>query len=53
MGELKINKRRKRAIEKAQREMDKYGDWKEHVVAVGGTLIKDKDGRYRGILRVD
>lgn len=50
---LKINRRRKRAIEKAQKEMDKYESWKEWVVAVGGSLQKGKDGKYRGFLHVD
>lgn len=50
---MKINRRRKRAIEKAQKEMDRYESWKEFVEAVGGTLHKGKDGRYRGILHVD
>lgn len=33
--------------------MDRYEDWKDHVRAVGGSLIKGEDGRYRGILRVE
>lgn len=50
---MEINRRRKRAIEKAEKELDRYEDWKEHVRAVGGSLIQGKDGRLRGILRVD
>lgn len=49
---MKINRRRKRAIEKAEKEMDRYEDWKEHVQIVGGSLIKDESGKYHGILRV-
>ncbi|MCU9614102.1 hypothetical protein OEV98_11075 [Caldibacillus lycopersici] len=48
-----MKKPRKRGIEKAQKEMDRYENWKEHVEAVGGTLIKCKDGKVRGILRGD
>jgi len=50
---MKINRRRKRAIEKARKEMDRYEDWKEWVQAVGGNLVKDKDGRYRGVAYFD
>lgn len=50
---MKINRRRKRAIEKAEKKTERYEDWKEHVRAVGGSLRKDKDGRYHGVLYVD
>lgn len=50
---MNINRRRKRAIEKAEKKLDKHENWKEHVQAVGGSLRKDKDGRYYGLLHVD
>lgn len=50
---MKVNRRRRRAIEKAQKELDKYENWKEWVQAVGGSLQKGKDGRLHGVLRVD
>jgi len=46
---MKINRRRKRAIEKAQKRLDRYEDWKERVTVVGGSLRKGKDGRYYGV----
>ena len=50
---MTINRRRKRAIEKAKEEIDQYEDWKEWVLAVGGQLIKDENGKYRGIGRYE
>jgi hypothetical protein len=50
---LKINRRRKRAIAKAEKEMDRYEQWKDFVEAVGGSLQKGKDGKLYGVLRVD
>lgn len=50
---LKINRRRKRAIEKAEREMEILEDWKEHVLLVGGSLRKDRDGKYYGVAYFD
>lgn len=50
---LKINRRRKRAIEKAEKKMDRYEQWKEHVEVVGGTLRKGKDGKVYGVLTIE
>lgn len=50
---MKINRRRKRAIEKAQKEMDKYESWKEWVQVVGCSLQKGKDGKLYGVMYVD
>ena len=30
--------------------MDRHEDWKDHVRAVGGSLRKDKNGKYYGVL---
>lgn len=46
-----MKKPRKRAIEKAEIKMDKYEQWKEYVVAMGGSLQKGKDGKLQGVLR--
>lgn len=50
---MTINRRRKRAIDKVRKEIDQYEDWKEWVLAVGGQLIKDENGKYRGIGRYE
>lgn len=50
---MKINRRRKRAIAKAEKKMDKYENWKEWVQAVGGSLQKGKDGKLHGVLHVE
>ncbi|APB37964.1 hypothetical protein [Heyndrickxia coagulans] len=50
---LKINRKRKRAIEKAEREMEILENWKEHVLLVGGSLRKDRDGKYYGVAYFD
>lgn len=48
-----MKKPRKRAIEKAERKLDIYEEWKEYVLAMGGSLQKDKDGKLRGVLHVE
>lgn len=48
-----MKKLRKRAIEKAERKLDIYEEWKEYVVAMGGSLQKGKDGKLHGVLRVE
>jgi hypothetical protein len=50
---MKINRKRKRAIAKAELKMDRYENWKEHVWAVGGSLRKDENGKYYGVLHVE
>lgn len=52
-GVRKLKKPRKRAIEKAEKELEKYKNWKELVLAVGGSIRKDQYGKCFGILHVD
>jgi hypothetical protein len=49
----KINRRRKRAIAKAEKEMDRYYAWQEHVEVTGGYLVKGKDGKLRGYMKIN
>lgn len=50
---MNINRRRKREIERAREKMERYENWKEWVIASGGSLIKDKDGKYIGVMRIE
>lgn len=44
---------RKRAIKKAEKYLSQYEDYKEIAQNVGGTLKKDKNGKYCIHLRLD
>jgi hypothetical protein len=51
---MKINRRRKRAIAKAAKELERLEDFKEYLRAVGATYTgKGKDGYHHGTLRID
>jgi uncharacterized protein (UPF0128 family) len=53
-SEMKINRRRKRAIAKAVRELEHLENFKEHLRAVGASYKgKGKDGKHYGTLRFD
>lgn len=44
---------RRRKVEKLERELDKYEQWKIEVVSLGGSLSKDKDGKLYGSMKID
>lgn len=44
---------RKRKIEKLERELDKYEQWKIEVISLGGSLNKDNKGRVYGSMRIE
>lgn len=48
-----MKKPRKRRIAKLERQLEKYESWKEHVEAVGGSLRRDENGKYYGVMYVD
>lgn len=49
---MKINRRRKRAIEKAEKQLDKHEQWKEHILVIGGSLRKDENGNVYGVMPI-
>lgn len=51
---MKINRRRKRAIEKARKELEDLENFKEHLAMIGASYTgKGEDGAHHGKLTVD